>query len=82
MLTYSLSGAAWTVRDKALAMRRLARAQYGEGRRGSEPAAHLIEAADEVRGLVTGRLLDRFQLQRFRPRGCWTRRRLKWGPAA
>jgi len=66
-------------RNKALAMRRLvSRAMDKEGRVRGRP--RLVETAAEVRGLLTGRLLDRLQIREWTSRLLETAG-LKWGAA-
>jgi hypothetical protein len=77
--TYALLWRRLEHRDAALAVRRLAapaaeKADAGRGR------PRLIQAAGEVRGLLTGRLLDRLRLREAAARLLETAA-LKWGPA-
>jgi len=78
VMTYSLIWRRLDHKDKALAMRRLA-ARSTEKVTGRS-RTRIVEAADEVRGLVTGLLLDRFQLRDSTARLLDTAA-LKWGPS-
>ena len=79
VLTYRLLWQRLERRDTALAVRRLSAPVPGKGsaRRGRP---RLIEAAGEVRGLLTGRLLDGLRLREGAGRLLETAA-LKWGPA-
>jgi tight adherence protein B len=80
VLTFSLAYHRLEKRDAALAVRRLgARATEAAagGRRGRP---RLIEAAGEVRGRMTARLLERMRLKQAAARLLETAA-LKWGPA-
>jgi tight adherence protein B len=79
ILTYRLLWQRLERRDTALAVRRLAAPAAGKqsARRGRP---RLIEAAGEVRGLLTGRLLDGLRLRDAAARLLETAA-LKWGPA-
>jgi tight adherence protein B len=79
ILTYRLLWQRLERRDTALAVRRLAAPGVGKGSvRHGRP--RLIEAAGEVRGLLTGRLLDGLRLREAAGRLLETAA-LKWGPA-
>ena len=80
VLTYSLAARRLEKRDAALAVRRLgarARAAAGDARRARP---RLIQAASEVRGRMTARLLERLRLKASAARLLETAA-LKWGPA-
>jgi tight adherence protein B len=79
VLTYRLLWQRLERRDTALAVRRLAApaVEKGSSRRGRP---RLIEAAGEVRGLLTGRLLDGLRLRESAGHLLETAA-LKWGPA-
>ncbi|HWC96163.1 MAG TPA: type II secretion system F family protein [Candidatus Sulfopaludibacter sp.] len=79
ILTYSLLWARLERRDTRLAVRRLTvpATQKGDPRRGRP---RLIEVAGEVRGRLTGRLLERFQLRESAAH-LLESAALKWGPA-
>jgi tight adherence protein B len=79
VLTYRLLWQRLERRDTALAVRRLAAPAVEKGSvRHGRP--RLIEAAGEVRGLLTGRLLDGLRLRESAGRLLETAA-LKWGPA-
>ena len=79
LLTYSYLWARLERRDAALAVRRLAvRPREKDERRTRRP--RLIDAAGEVRGRLTARLLDRVKLKESLARLLETAA-LKWGPA-
>jgi tight adherence protein B len=79
VLTYSVIWQRIQRHDTAVAVRRLAApvAQKQSARRGRP---RLIEAAGEVRGLLTGRLLDGLRLRESAAR-LLEAAALKWGPA-
>jgi tight adherence protein B len=79
VLTYRLLWQHLERRDTAMAVRRLAAPAAGkEGANRGRP--RLIEAAGDVRGLLTGRLLDGLRLREAAGRLLETAA-LKWGPA-
>lgn len=78
VMTYSLLWRRLENRDKAIAMRRLAAVADEKGAaRRNRP--RLIEAANEVRGLLTGRLLDLLRMREAATR-LLDAAALKWGP--
>jgi tight adherence protein B len=79
ILTYRLLWQRLERRDTQMAVRRLA-APVAEKVRGGRGRPRLIEAASEVRGLLTGRLLDRLRLREAAGRLLETAA-LKWGPS-
>ena len=79
MLTYSLLWRRLENRDKALAMRRLT-LPVAEREAPARRRPRLIEAAGEVPGLLTGRLLDRLRMRESAGR-LLEAAALKWGPA-
>jgi len=79
VLTYSLLWRRLEHRDTALAVRRLAARAAGKENAGHR-RPRLIEAAGEVRGLLTGRLLDGLRLREAAARLLETAA-LKWRPA-
>jgi tight adherence protein B len=78
-LTYSLLWRRLERRDAALAVRRLAR-PAAEKVAVPKGRPRLIDTAEEVRGLVTGWLLDHLHL-RERATGLLEAANVKWGPA-
>ncbi len=78
-LTYTLLWQRLQRRDTAQAVRRLAARPAGKENPGRD-RPRLIEAAGEVRGLLTGRLLDGLRLREDAARLLETAA-LKWGPA-
>jgi tight adherence protein B len=79
VLTYSLVWQELGRRDAALAVRRLATRAAGK-EQAERGRPRLIEAAGEVRGVLTARLLDRLRLREMAARLLETAA-LKWGPA-
>jgi tight adherence protein B len=79
VLTYTLLWQRLERRDTALAVRRLA-ARAAEKENAGRGRPRLIEAAGEVRGLLTGRLLDGLRLREAAAHLLETAA-LKWGPA-
>jgi tight adherence protein B len=79
LATYTFLRARLERRDMAVAVRRLAppAAEKGHAKRRRP---RLIDAAGEVRGVLTGRLLDRLRLREAAARVLETAA-LKWGPA-
>ena len=83
VLTYGLLTSRLEKRDTALAMRRLSRAgaEGGSGKIERDPRRpRLLEAAADVHGLLTARLLDRIKLKEKAARLLETAA-LRWGPA-
>jgi tight adherence protein B len=79
VLTYTLIWQHLERRDTALAVRRLA-TSVGQKQSARRGRPRLIEAAGEVRGLLTGRLLDGLRLRESAAR-LLDAAALKWGPA-
>ncbi len=79
VLTYAYLWARLERRDAALAIRRLAAGPREKSDRGPR-RPRLLEAASDVRGRLTARLLDRMKLKEKAARLLETAA-LKWGPA-
>jgi tight adherence protein B len=79
VLTFSYLWARLERRDAALAVRRLAAPRREKGEPGTR-RPRLIDAASEVRGRLTARLLERVKLKETAARLLETAA-LKWGPA-
>jgi tight adherence protein B len=80
VLTYSYLWARLERRDRALAVRRLEVRPREKEERGAHRRPRLIQAAGEIKGRMTARLLERMKLKEAAAQLLETAA-LKWGPA-